>query len=420
PTWNSVNVGLSRLLLGRAPDDPVVPQRLPAGLSVAEARPRLAAWEQAGGLVLEHVQPPQRAEAIPSSPAAPDAAMLVARVLDRQIDTQWRRTSYSGLVRAAEGVATVRISEPEEAGTVDEDSSADDDVVAPAPSAPREGPPSPMADLPAGAGFGSLIHGVLEHADPQAADLGAELAAVVGEQLRWWPVDASVEDLVAGLLPVHDTSLGPIADGATLRDLGFDDRLRELDFEIPLAGGDRPDVEAAEVRLGQMGDVLRRHLPADDPLAGYADHLGGPLGEQALRGYLSGSIDVVLRVGPPTAQRYVVVDYKTNRLGGPDRPLTALDYTPTAMAESMTHSHYPLQALLYSVVVHRFLRWRLAGYDPETHLGGIAYLYVRGMCGPATPIVEGMPCGVFTWRPPAAAIVELSDLLAGRATGTAS
>ena len=41
------------------------------------------------------------------------------------------------------------------------------------------------------------------------------------------------------------------------------------------------------------------------------------LGSQSLRGYLSGSIDVVLRVrgGGP---RYVVVDYKTNRLGGRD------------------------------------------------------------------------------------------------------
>ncbi len=83
----------------------------------------------------------------------------------------------------------------------------------------------------------------------------------------------------------------------------------------------------------------------------------------------------------------------------------------------MLHSHYPLQALLYSVVLHRYLRWRLgstpAGYDPERHLGGILYLYVRGMCGAETPEVDGQPCGVFSWRPPAAMVVELSDLLAG-------
>ena len=69
------------------------------------------------------------------------------------------------------------------------------------------------------------------------------------------------------------------------------------------------------------------------------------------------------------------------------------------MTEAMLHSHYPLQALLYSVVLHRYLRWRLAGYDPERHLGGILYLYVRGMCGPETPVVDGQPCGVFALAP---------------------
>jgi exodeoxyribonuclease V beta subunit len=79
----------------------------------------------------------------------------------------------------------------------------------------------------------------------------------------------------------------------------------------------------------------------------------------------------------------------------------------------MLHSHYPLQALLYSVVLHRYLRWRLPGYDPTVHLGGILYLYVRGMCGPDTPVVDGQPCGVFAWQPPASMVVALSDLLAG-------
>jgi exodeoxyribonuclease V beta subunit len=79
----------------------------------------------------------------------------------------------------------------------------------------------------------------------------------------------------------------------------------------------------------------------------------------------------------------------------------------------MAHSSYPLQALLYAVVLHRFLRWRLPDYDPEAHLGGVLYLYVRGMCGPDTPRIEGAPCGVFAWRPPAALVRAVSDLLEG-------
>jgi exodeoxyribonuclease V beta subunit len=157
---------------------------------------------------------------------------------------------------------------------------------------------------------------------------------------------------------------------------------------------------------------LREHLPKNDPLASYADRLtGAALGGQPLKGYLSGSVDAVLRVG----DRYLVVDYKTNWLGDPSRPLTAAEYAQPRMVEAMLHSDYPLQALLYSVVLHRFLRWRVPGYSPENHLGGVLYLFLRGMCGPETPAIDGYTAGVFSWQPPALLIVAMSGLLgAGR------
>ena len=77
----------------------------------------------------------------------------------------------------------------------------------------------------------------------------------------------------------------------------------------------------------------------------------------------------------------------------------------------MAGSDYPLQAILYCVALHRYLRWRQPGYDPERHLGGVLYLFVRGMCGPGAPVVDGLPCGAFGWRPPAGLVVELSALL---------
>jgi exodeoxyribonuclease V beta subunit len=107
----------------------------------------------------------------------------------------------------------------------------------------------------------------------------------------------------------------------------------------------------------------------------------------------------------------VVVDYKTNRLHRPGALHPLAEYRPDRLVAAMTHSHYPLQALLYSVAVHRYLGWRLgAAYDPHRHLGGIAYLFVRGMVGADTPTVDGDPHGVFSWRPPARTIVELDAL----------
>jgi exodeoxyribonuclease V beta subunit len=79
----------------------------------------------------------------------------------------------------------------------------------------------------------------------------------------------------------------------------------------------------------------------------------------------------------------------------------------------MQDGHYPLQALIYAVALHRLLRWRLPDYDPARHLGGVAYLFLRGMTGPQVPRVAGQPCGVFAWQPPAALVTDLSDLLDG-------
>ena len=223
----------------------------------------------------------------------------------------------------------------------------------------------------------------------------------------------TADALASAMLPAFRTPLGPLADEQRLCDLPRGDRLAELSFEYPLTGGDMAN---AEVTLGMASPLLRRYLSSSDPLADYADLLDDPaLSTQALRGYLTGSIDAVLRIrrdGRPP--RYLVVDYKTNWLGGFDGEVLKVgDYTPARMAAAMMSAHYPLQALLYAVALHRMLRWRQPDYDPAVHLGGILYLFVRGMAGPVTPRVDGVPCGVFGWRPPASLVVELSELLDG-------
>ena len=59
------------------------------------------------------------------------------------------------------------------------------------------------------------------------------------------------------MVPMHDTPLGPLADGMTLRQIGLRDRMREMDFEFPLAGGDLR-AAAPEIRLAHVGELLRR------------------------------------------------------------------------------------------------------------------------------------------------------------------
>ncbi|NPC98161.1 UvrD-helicase domain-containing protein [Nocardioides sp. zg-DK7169] len=420
PTYNTRIGGLHRLLFGRRPGVAEVPDAQDVRDDEYAARV-LAMLEELGGPVAEVAEPVEASGQVSGS----DTGELAVRRFTRVVDTDWRRTSYSGLIRVEEEQALTGhgevASEPEVAGLEDEPPAPEPGLAPATLHAVPEGAdsvPSPMADLPAGAGFGSLVHAVLEHTDPEAPDLVAELRRHVAEQVAWWPVEVGVDTLAEALVPLHETPFGPVAPGWTLGRVPLRDRLRELEFELPLVGGDVRDVPGAaprrEVLLRDLAPLLRRHLPADDPLAPYADRLETPpLGDQPLRGYLSGSVDAVLRLHTDDGPRFVVVDYKTNMLGDPSRPLTAADYAPPLLAEAMLHSHYPLQAMLYCVVAHRYLRWRQPGYDPQVHLAGVLYLYVRGMCGPDTPTVDGCPSGVFGWRPPAALVVALSDLLDG-------
>lgn len=420
PTKNAIHSPLHRLLM-RPSADPGVPAA-PALPTDDEAVVLFGEWRDRGGPSPEPALPgdPGGEPLLPATPA------LDVRRFTRTVDATWQRSSYSSLSKV-DAVASPAVgSEPEAVGKDDEPfetplvprgpqgpegPGAEEVVVAP----PEEGSVrSPMADLPVGATFGSLVHAVLEHADPDAPDLRAELLGHIDDQLGWWPVELDREELADALVAVCDSPLGPLV-GSTLRRIPLTDRLREMDFELPLAGGDVRG-SSADVRLGDVAPLLERHLSADDPVRPYAESLRGVLGDQPLRGYLTGSVDVVLRVRDGAEARYLIVDYKTNWLGPIDEPLTAHAYRPEALAEAMTHSDYPLQALLYATVLHRFLRWRQPGYDPARHLGGVLYLYLRGMCGPDTPLVDGAPCGVFGWRPPVALVEDLSDLLDGKVT----
>ncbi|WP_265520223.1 UvrD-helicase domain-containing protein [Oerskovia flava] len=347
-------------------------------------------------------------------------------------DREWRRASYSALTAAAHHGPVGGIeSEPEDPGVQDEpeESSAEDapavgdlaggadDVVTPGTDLP-----SPFEGQPGGAAFGTLVHEILEYVDTAADDLDAELTTRCARAATVRVPGVEPVALAEALGLALRTPLGPVAGGLALAEVHPRDRLPELDFELPLAGGDATAVRPSTLR--DLADVLRDHLAADDPFVRYPDLLaaladesadGSPAGGVPLRGYLTGSIDAVLRVpGEDGRRRYLVVDYKTNRVGPPGVPLTVGHYHPEATRDAMLASHYPLQLVLYLVALHRFLRWRLPDHDPDRDLAGGAYLFVRGMAGPSTPVgPDGAPYGVVAWTPPPGLVAAVSALLDG-------
>jgi exodeoxyribonuclease V beta subunit len=403
PSYNTPTSPLHRLMLH---DDPgaVAPLSIavPDDATALDAF-RARAARSGGGLGVEVVRsrPPEV-----WSPAAAPAPALQLAAFTRALDTGWRRTSYSALTSAAHEQRLG--SEPEVAQKDDETDL--DEVAAPAGDNALRDVASAWDAIPAGAAFGTLVHTVLEQRDDPADE--AALAATVAANVARFAPDLDAPALTAGLSAALATPLGEQAGGAALRDVRAADRLPELDFELPLAGGDEASDTVPDVLLKDLVPLWRAHVPTG-LLSSYADALA-ELPDVPLRGYLTGSIDAVLRVGDRTSPRYLVVDYKTNRLGGRDEPLTAWHYRAAAMETAMVEAHYPLQAVLYAVALHRYLRWRQPAYDPDVHLGGVLYLFLRGMSGPGVVDGSGAAPGVFSWRPPTGLVTGLSDLLAGR------
>ncbi len=238
--------------------------------------------------------------------------------------------------------------------------------------------------FPGGTRAGSCLHAVFEHIDFADPD-GEKRREIVAHELRrfgfsadWLPV---VDDMLAQVLAT------PLDPGGRVRLAGVPRarRLDELEFTYPLA-----DFDAHALR-----DLLR----AGDLGAGAFAEAIEELAFARVSGFMRGFIDLVFEDGG----RYWIVDYKSNWLGP-----SVDDYAADRLPPVMARESYWLQYLIYTMVLHRLLRLRVPGYDYDTHVGGVFYLFLRGM----TP-ARGATCGVFHDRPSRALVEALDRWLGG-------
>ena len=111
--------------------------------------------------------------------------------------------------------------------------------------------------------------------------------------------------------------------------------------------------------------------------------------------YLKGEIDLVYQHGT----QFFIVDYKSNYLGSDFD-----NYNPAALYDAMTTHSYWLQASIYQVALHRYLKLRLPNYDINTHLGAVEYAFLRGM----SP--KHATCGKLVKQFDSAFILALDDM----------
>ncbi len=241
--------------------------------------------------------------------------------------------------------------------------------------------PDPFGGL-GGVRFGTMVHSVLEQVDFTSAHLTADLHALLGDAMAHWRTASLAPVVASGLASaLHAPLGGPLrAPDPRLVALPADQRLNELQFDLALG----------RTTVGDIAGVLAGDPAVTAPFGQWLDRLGGG---PEVEGMLTGSIDLV---GSFDGEQFWVADHKTNLVAG--------GYGPAPLADAMVRHDYPLQATLYLVALHRFLAQRLAGYDPDRHLAGAAYLFVRGMAADGS--------GVYWFTPAAATIVAVSELLA--------
>ncbi len=233
-----------------------------------------------------------------------------------------RCTSYSSLIRGEQAAARDHDFEEKE-------------------RAPRA--PGLLEDFAlSGSQLGQRIHGLLED--------------VLGNRISLDELSAEVEPHeVRALGTIMDTPLVLGEQRVTLAEVA-DRSIAEMHVLLPVEQLE-PGLLAAALEQDPLiaGSAGRREWLRE--LAGFDF--------APVTGFFQGYIDLIFSHDGV----FTVVDYKTNALR---------NYEPESLEQAMLEHHYLLQARLYTVALHRHLQKNLEEYDPARHLGGCAYLFVRG------------------------------------------
>jgi exodeoxyribonuclease V beta subunit len=234
--------------------------------------------------------------------------------------------------------------------------------------------------FPRGARAGRMLHALLEAIDFTAPD-----RAMVGPMLRAWGIDETWEPVVVAWLARIVATPLDAAGSFRLDRVSRAQRVDELEFYYPVHG----------LNLGTLAAALEREGFAQGAFIEAASRIDAA----TVEGFLKGYVDCVAE----HQGRYFVLDYKSNWLGrGRDA------YAEPALVRAMAHGQYWLQYLVYTVALHRLLERRLPGYDYDTHMGGVRYLFLRGM-DPS----QGPCAGVYVDRPDRRVIDVLERAIGG-------
>ncbi|WP_010365059.1 exodeoxyribonuclease V subunit beta [Pseudoalteromonas citrea] len=257
-----------------------------------------------------------------------------------KIETHWRATSFSQLSYHAH-------SDERPLGALDENHLLD----LPDQQALIE---HCAYSFPKGAKPGSCLHEIFELVDftqPEcpAGDEQLPLSQAVEQCLLKFRIDAQWQIATEQWITACLQCTLDRESELSLSQLKPEDCLVEMEFYLPLEPLNAP----------KLNKLLL-------DITGQSSHLQF----EQVKGLLKGFIDLIFVHNG----QYFILDYKSNYLGD-----SAVDYQNDNLRSAMDAHQYHLQYLIYSVALHRLLKQRIENYDPQVHLGGIYYLFLRAM-----------------------------------------
>jgi len=264
---------------------------------------------------------------------------LEVRIFNGDIQQPWRIGSFSALTKGHDA----------ELPDYDAQTSTTIDTVQPIIRSGLD-----RFSFPRGAQAGTCLHALFEYWDFTSDDHEAMQKLVLRTLLQYGFDEKWVPVACQWLSEVLATPMGE--NKIFLNQLTQDKRLDELAFYFPVV----------DLTVSKLQQKLLPLLPESSPLKTVISRLNF----YDLTGFMKGFIDLVFE----HEGRFYIVDYKSNHLGHSEH-----DYQAEQLNNAMISHDYPLQYLIYTLALHRYLKIRLPDYDPEQHLGGSYYLFIRGM-----------------------------------------
>lgn len=311
---------------------------------------------------------------------------LTGKTLSRVISQTWQMTSYSGISKTRE------LSQHSESveGELKASDEANSDVknIDNNPELVIQDPEQiaiSTEDLPMrfrferGASPGSYLHEVLEYSD--FSDGKSVLDNCMAFTDKFSISEANVSEIANWLIETLHTPINTQdCQEYCLADIKKTQKIPEMEFYLPIN----------DLNIATFNRLITQWLPDFD-----GKYFARESKLKQLNGMLKGYLDLVYLQG----NRLYVADYKSNFLGAKFE-----DYQQQQLHEAMLHHDYYLQALLYTLAMHRFMKNKLSNYSYKSHIGGAQYLFLRGMS------VGQKGCGVLTVQPPLQLIESLDKL----------